>query len=300
MTQRHFLFLQGLPGPSLWRIARRIGEGGHRASRINFNGGDLADWGWSGTAYRGSAEDFGPWLECHCRDGQVSDLVLFGERRPLHVAAIAVARALGLDVHILEEGYLRPNSVAIERWQRGSPWQAPASLEHCRLLGDGGQGDEVPIENRFARRWRESVTYWTVATLLWPAFPRYRSHRVQSTVGEVRAWLRRYASRGREHRASAAALADLGDAPFFLFPLQLDGDSQLVFRSPFDSMRGAAQTVLDSFARCAPDGVRLLVKRHPYDPDPLGWRRWFGEATAALGIGARVHFVEHADLDPLL
>ena len=300
MNVRHFLFLQGLPGPSMRRIARRIQLSGHRTSRINFNGGDLADWHFGGAAYCGGAQDFGPWLGGWTARNGVTDLVLFGDRRPLHQAAIAVARQHGLDVHVLEEGYLRPNSIAIERWSHGEPWQPPRDLADCRQRLRTAPAPEVAIENRFTRRWFESVAYWTWATMLWPLFPRYRSHRTMAAPGEVVAWLRRYARGGQERDASLLSLAQLGSAPFFLFPLQLDGDAQLVHRSPFASMEQAAAAVLASFARAAPAGMRLLVKRHPFDPDPQIWRRRIAALGAQIGLGERLHYVEHADLDPLL
>lgn len=300
MVPRHFLFLQGLPGPALHRIARQLERRGHAVSRVNFNGGDWADWRFSGIPYRGTVDRFAPWLEDHARRAGVTDIVLLGERRPLHCQAIGVARTLGLDVHVFEEGYLRPNSVTIERWRAGSPWPAPVTLDECAARARGHVPGEAPIENRFIRRWREAVTYWACATVLWPFFPRYHSHRVQSAWREMLAWIGRYARRPAERSDSAAALAALGDAPFFFFPLQLDGDAQLVHRSPFDSMEAAAEQIVASFAAHAPAATRLLVKRHPFDPDPLRWRRRLDRLACRHGVEGRMHYVEFADLDALL
>ncbi|PKB19009.1 capsular polysaccharide export protein [Novosphingobium kunmingense] len=300
MRQRHFLFLQGLPGPAFRRIARRVELRGHATSRVNFNGGDWADWHFAGTNYRGRAQHFADWLAAHARASGVTDIVLLGERRPLHLQAIAAAQRLAIDVHVFEEGYLRPNSVAIERWRGGEPWQAPLSLADCARRAPRRAMIEAGIENRFVHRWREAVAYWTFATMLWPWFPRYRSHRVQSAWHEMTAWIRRYVRGPAERRDSARDLAALGEAPFFLFPLQLDGDAQLVHRSPFASMEVAAGQVLASFAAHAPVGTRLVIKRHPFDPDPRRWRRRLARLAAAHGLTERVHYVEHADLERLI
>lgn len=300
MPQRHFLFLQGLPGPALRRVARQLELRGHATSRINFNGGDWADWRFAGTPYRGTVQRFAGWLVDEARAIGATDIVLLGERRPLHIQAIAAAQQLGLDVHVFEEGYLRPNSVTIERWRKGRPWQAPQSLDECADRARGLPTVETPIENRFTRRWREAVRYWAFATALWPFYPGYRSHRVQSAWHEMLAWLGRYCRRPAEQRDSAAARAALGDAPFFLFPLQLDGDAQLVHRSPFASMEAAAALVFASFAAHAPSDIHLLVKRHPFDPDPRRWRRRLARLADQHDIAARVHYVEFADLDALL
>ena len=299
MDSRHFLFLQGLPGPSMRLIARRLEQGRYRVSRINCNGGDLADWGWTGMSYRGNCAAFGSWVSAICQKRGVTDIVLFGAERPLHRAAIAAARELMLDVHVLDEGYLRPNSVAIEFWRKGLPWQSPRSLAECTARGRDSL-PEVGISNQFSHRLREAMTYglWTV--LLTPLFPRFRSHRPFSPLVEALLWVRRTIWRRAEQRSSRAALAALGEAPFFLFPLQLDGDAQLQHRSSFPGMAAAATHIMTSFARAAPGHLSLVIKRHPFDPDSLGWRRLIEAAAARLGIGARLHFVEFADLDQLL
>jgi capsular polysaccharide export protein len=299
MGQRHFLFLQGLPGPSFRMIAQRLEALGQRASHVAMNGGDLVHRGWQGRHYRGDTAGFGPWLAAHCRAEGVSDLVLFGEMRPLHQAAIAVARAAGLDVHVFEEGYLRPNSVTLEHWPQGQPWQPPRSLEECCARAKP-ETPEQPVANRFRRRLAESILYWLWCVLLTPLFPRYRSHRRTPAAVEMVQWWVRTARRPGEQARSRAALAELGAAPFFLFPLQLDGDAQLVHRSPHLGMADALDAVLASFARAAPAETRLVIKRHPYDPDPQRWERIVARGAARHGLTGRVHYVAFAELDALL
>jgi capsular polysaccharide export protein len=299
MGQRHFLFLQGLPGPSFRLIARQLEALGHTASHIVMNGGDLVHRRWQGRHYRGDTAGFGPWLAAHCRSQGVTDLALFGDMRPLHQAAIAVAQELGLDVHVLEEGYLRPNSVTLEHWPKGQAWQPPRSLEECRARV-AALGHEQPIANRFRRRLAESIFYWLWTVLLTPLFPRYRSHRRTPAAVEMVQWWIRTARRPGEKARSRAALAALGKADYFLFPLQLDGDAQLVHRSPHLGMAQALDAVLASFARAAPAETRLAIKRHPFDPDPRRWERIVAAAAARHGLSGRVHYLAFADLDRLL
>lgn len=299
MTPRHFVFLQGLPGPALRRLATRLADDGAAISRINFNGGDWADWGWRGTLYRGDVTRFADWFERWCRARHVTDIVLFGDSRPLHLSAIAVARQLQLDVHVLEEGYLRPNTVTLERWRRGQPWVAPATLAACAHRA-GPVDAERAIAGSFQRRMREAAAYWAWTVALWPVFWRYRSHRPVPAWRELIQWIRRRLRRSGERRMSAAAERTVQDQPFFLFPLQLDGDAQLVHRSPFAAMRDAVAAVMDSFARHAPGAAQLVVKRHPFDPDPQHWRQTVEAMAQRRGIGHRVHMVEFGDLDHLL
>jgi capsular polysaccharide export protein len=50
----------------------------------------------------------------HGRHG-ITDLVVYGDTRPIHATAIAQARRRGITVHVFEEGYLRPYWVTYER-----------------------------------------------------------------------------------------------------------------------------------------------------------------------------------------
>jgi capsular polysaccharide export protein len=45
----------------------------------------------------------------------ITDIVLYGDTRPLHAEAIKLAKGLDLRVHVFEEGYLRPYWVNYER-----------------------------------------------------------------------------------------------------------------------------------------------------------------------------------------
>ncbi len=45
----------------------------------------------------------------------ITDLVLYGDTRPIHAQAIALAKDRGITVHVFEEGYLRPYWVTYER-----------------------------------------------------------------------------------------------------------------------------------------------------------------------------------------
>ncbi len=283
-------------------IGRELVRTGAGVSRVNFNGGDLWDWRARGHRFTGAAAQFKPWLRKLCEREAVTAIVLFGERRPLHAAALELAAECEIDVHVIEEGALRPNSVSVEFWPAGRRWTPPQSLDDCRrrIAGARDRLPEVPVENRFWPRMREAVTYWAYAVALTPLFPRYRSHRPISSWREMLLWIRRWLRRSSERRTSQAELARLKSGAFFLFPLQLDGDAQLVHRSPFAAMQAAIEQVIADFAGNAPGDVSLLVKRHPFDPDPQGWRGIVRKIGARHGIGGRVRYVEHGDLEDML
>lgn len=291
--QRHFLFLQGLPGPSFRMLGEALREAGHRVSRVNFNGGDWFDWRIGDAVnYHGRAGGWADWLRSYLTAHKVTDIVLFGELRPHHRAAIALAAEMPLQLFEFEEGYLRPNHVTVERWLNGSKdGDAPATI---------AQAEEIAVEGSFGRRMRDSSLYWVAATLARPLFPHYRSHRIFPAWRELLYWCRRRWRKTREKRESKAVMSELGHHPFILFPLQLDGDAQIVGRSDFESMTHALDHVLQSFAANAPPGLMLVVKRHPFDPDPSSWAKQIAGLARQQGISGRVRYISRFDLEPLL
>jgi hypothetical protein len=100
MQRRRFLFLQGLAGPLFTRLGDHLRALGHAVHRINFCAGDAALWvGRPASNYRGSADEWPARLALKLRELGTTDVMLFGCERPLHRAAIAVARAHGARIH---------------------------------------------------------------------------------------------------------------------------------------------------------------------------------------------------------
>jgi capsular polysaccharide export protein len=146
----------------------------------------------------------------------------------------------------------------------------------------------------------QAVFYYVAQTIAIPFFPHYRSHRRNSPASEMRAWIVRYFGRRKEAERSRREMANLGSKPFFLFPMQIDGDFQIIRHSDFADMSGTLDCVLNNFAGNAPADANLLVKMHPFDPDIDGWRAIVADKAQRFGVGGRVYFIERYDLEPLL
>ena len=92
--RRSFLFLQGPISPFFSEVAAGLRELGHAAHRINLCLGDKLFWHGPGAVdYRGGAEGWPAFVGAFLDRHGITDLVLLGEQRPLHRAAIAEARA---------------------------------------------------------------------------------------------------------------------------------------------------------------------------------------------------------------
>jgi len=113
---RRFLFLQGPHGPWFHRLARHLRTAGAEVWRVGFNLGDRMFW--PGAGYIGFKESQDHWPDrCAALFDQhhITDLVVYGDTRPVHAKAVQLAKARGITVHVFEEGYLRPYWVTYER-----------------------------------------------------------------------------------------------------------------------------------------------------------------------------------------
>jgi capsular polysaccharide export protein len=107
---RRFLFLQGPHGPYFHRLGKMLAAAGAEVWRIGFNRGDRAFWPTEANyiGFKGTLHDWPMTFRTLIAQKNITDIVLYGDTRPIHAEAILAARAAGLTVHVFEEGYLRP------------------------------------------------------------------------------------------------------------------------------------------------------------------------------------------------
>ena len=99
MASRSFLFLQGVNTPFFAKLAKQLVADGHRVYRINFNTGDAVYWaGRAAWAFRGKLDQLPTFLEEKIRGAAITDIVLFGDRRPIHLPAIALCKQRGVSL----------------------------------------------------------------------------------------------------------------------------------------------------------------------------------------------------------
>ena len=300
MSSPRFLFLQGVCSPMFRRLAARLRAAGASVDKVNFNAGDVAYWAAPATLFRGRLSALPDWLEALIARRHVSDLVAFGDCRPVHELAIARARSLGLRIHVLEEGYFRPHWFTLERDGVNARSRLPRDPQWYREAAQ--VLPPLPPQLEFSQPFRiralHDVAYHTAGMLNPVLSPHYRSHAQKLAPFEYAGFLRRRLRDRREAAAAAAQIRDwlAHDRPFFLLPLQLDHDSQIRVHSRYTGMSEVVEEVMTSFARHAPADCRLLIKSHPLDHR---WRSLRGDVEArrrTLALGDRVHFIETGDL----
>jgi len=291
-------------GPLFRRLGQELLRAGHQVHKINFNGGDRLFWRLpNGIDYRGSLAAWPEALERVIRERGVTDVVLFGDCRDHHIAAIKVCRRLDVPVHVFEEGYIRPDWVTLElggvNGHSSLPRDPAWYRETAAALPPVPPHDQVP--SSFRRRAAEGLLYNIGDVFTRWYYPHWTNHRPWHPLVEGMGWVRKLRRR-KEREASAtqlmARLEASGD-PYFLFPLQLDSDAQIRLHSPFAGIAHALRRVIGSFAEHAPADVRLVVKEHPLDNGVRDWRQEAADMAALFGVADRVDYLAWGDIVPV-
>lgn len=299
-----FLFLQGSASPFFDVLGRALKARGHTVTRIFFNPGDQLYWSHGGVAFRGRLPALPGFADEVMARHDVTDLVLFGDCRPVHQPVIERAKAAGVRIHVFEEGYFRPHRVTLERFGVNRHSRLPRDSDWYREAAKFCPDDHAGCEMTkvFRVRAYHDVRYHLAGLLNPLLYPNYRNHQIYTAPLEYSGYLRRFARllvRRRRDREAVRTLLE-GGQPFFLLPLQLDGDAQIRDHSPFDGMSGVLASVMRSFAEQADPSQWLVIKNHPLDPGVVSHERRARRIADELGIGNRVVFLESGPLEELI
>jgi capsular polysaccharide export protein len=303
--RRSYLFLQGCTSPFFGRLADRLLSRGHAISRINFNAGDAVYWGsrpaWN---FRDSVEALPGFLEERMQKAKVTDVIMLGDTRPIHLPVPAVAARLGARVHVMEEGYFRPNWLTLERDGINGNSRLPRDPDWYRHVGArlADPGDGRPVGNPVGLLALDEMIYHLPNLANPLLFPGYRTHRPHISGIEFAGWGRRFARLPFRQRLDKAHIERLAarPQPFYLLPLQLDSDSQLTVHSPFRTIAEVIETVMKSFARNAPADARLVIKNHPLDTGLVDHARLIDELERRFDLKERILYLETGHLPTLL
>lgn len=298
---RSFLFLQGPVSPFFRELGAALAARGHAVRRVNLCLGDRLFWNdVRSEDFRGRPEQWPAFLEPRLEG--VSDLVLLGEQRPLHKAAIALAKARGIAVTVTDFGYLRPDWIILERDGMNPLSRFPR--DRAGILALAATAPPLEEAPRFAGDFRRQAL-WDMAfhlssALPWP-FRHWDSFLLHPPLTAYLGTGWRILRRAPRLRRAEALLDSIpAEAPLFVFAMQMETDYSIRAYSRFPDMDTPLREAVEGFARHAPPDARLLVKVHPLDPGLKRWGRRLRRMALAAGVAARVHYVDGLPLDPLL
>lgn len=306
--QRTFLFLQGPHGPFFYGLGRMLRAAGAKVFRVGFNAGDRAFWFGAGgyIPFTAPSGDWPAFFEGLLGKHSVTDIVLYGDTRPIHAQAIDIAREMGINIHVFEEGYMRPYWCTYERdGSNGNSRLMDLSIDDMRSALAHSDLDipEPPA------RWgdmRQHIFYG--ALYHWFVLFRNGDYRNFQPHRALPLWTETTLYTRRLLLMPVIALGRMlqtwrigrGGYPYHLALLQLEHDSSFIAHSPFNSMAEFLEVVIAGFATGAPKHHHLVFKAHPLENGQLPLNRKISELAGKYGISNRVHYVRGGKLARLL
>ena len=306
--KRMFLFLQGPHGPFFSQLACALESYGHATNQIGFNQGDKIFWAnkRSFIPFTLPIHAWSGFLQREFREKQITDLVIYNDTRPFHKTAIQAAHARGINVHIFEEGYLRPYWITYERDGSNGNSKlmsfAQSAVVPDHLIRDP---DPVPAPCHWGDM-REHIFYgavyhWCILCAN-RQFPNFTSHREISIRKEFRLHLKQLVF--TPARIAARLWANLTlkcrTFPYHLILMQLQHDSAFQNHSPFKTNASFLELTLRSFANNAPPHHHLVIKAHPLEDGRSEIAYHLRRLGTKFGINRRIHYLPGGKLAHVL
>jgi capsule polysaccharide modification protein KpsS len=300
---RHALLLQGPAGPFFRRFAVELRAEGIDVTKVNLHPGDALFFpGPDAVPYRGTRADWPAFVRSVIEERGIDALFVFGDCRPYHRDAIAVARALGVAVWVFEEGYLRPDHITLERDGVNGHSSLPRDPEFYRRHDPGPPAEAaVPTASPFgAAAWWSTLN--ALAFTLRGGFPHYQHHRPLNawlhTFLHVRGFFRKQLNALRE-RGLLDRFAGPLSGRYFFVPLQVHCDFQLL-HSRYDDVLQFVREVAATFAAHADPRDHLVLKHHPMDRPYRQYHAFMRTLAAEHGLTGRLWYVHDLHLPTLL
>ncbi|MGJ8514040.1 capsule biosynthesis protein [Carnimonas bestiolae] len=305
-SKRSFLFLQGVCSPFFSALGNALRQRGHRVIKLNFNVGDQLFWHGKPSYHwrKGPGEQLTDYVSTLWDKHEITDQILFGDRRAVHIDLVNAARQRGIVNHVFEEGYLRPYWITLEREGVNAHSMLPRNPEWFREVAEHlpEQWKPSKIKSSFKIRAWHDVKYHLGGVLNPVLYPGYRTHAALNAPQEYMGYLWRFTRMNSYKKRDTASIQTLWSSrrPYYLLPLQLNGDFQVRHHSSFNDMNELMTFVAETFALHAPKDAILVIKNHPLDMGMTPHARDVKRITERYGLKDRVVYLETGNLEKLV
>jgi capsular polysaccharide export protein len=328
-ASKRVLLLQGPVGPFFWNLAKDLRSVGATVFKFNFNAGDWLFYPRRAHAFRGELSQWPEALEAFILRHRIDAVLLFGDCRPVHACVRSLTERLGCALGVFEEGYLRPDHITFEPlgvnghsqfeerlaiWLKGRAQQSAGPLQ----VHENGQATDSwrKVGNSFwyAAMW--GMLYFFMAWLgqcFWNNALHHRSMTVRDAPWWWLSYLRKFWYRRSEKEIESLLLGKL-HKKFFLAPLQVYNDAQILVHSDYEFVTDFINHVLHSFSRAqalervggVPDGGKsisedmVVFKHHPMDRGHRNYENIIRLLAKRHGLQDRVLYIHDQHLPSLL
>jgi capsular polysaccharide export protein len=301
-----FLFVGAPFGPFFSRLTREIESTGSVVFRTVCEGGEYLETpGHCRIIYRHRDGDWKRFIRGVMRRKKVDAVITFNDTLPRNRSALEVAEELGLHSFVLENGYLRPHWVTLERDGVNGFSRLPRDSEVYLNAGVGA--GEPARDQSFPAGLKphviHTITHFLAAIAFKPVLGFDANYYGDSVYRQAFGYVKEYVWRlAHDESASLSRILDLANngRKVFLALLQKPGDAQLVVHSRHGGNAAFVDELLTSFASDAPDDAILVVKQHPLD---YGVERTPVRVAALIerhGLADRVFFLRKTSIDKIM
>lgn len=268
------LILQADWEGGMCKVARDLQRAGVDVRKVCFSFSDKL-YHYNGidcVEYKKPLIEFEQWLREYIREHHVDTLILYNQHRPYNEVGWKLAHELELECLVLELGLLRPDFTTIFTKET-----EPFSFfsKHWKQIKSAPLPD-TPVES-YERTARSDstvkLTKMGLSVLASRIFMRLGSYKL--FIDQRKLSLRhhlfalyhslfRYAARSYQKEMKDHYWEEKADT-YFLAPLQVHCDSQIILKSDFVTIEQFIDHVAESFLEHAPADKKLVFKVHPMD-----------------------------------
>lgn len=297
IKNKNILLLQGPMGFFFKRLDKLFRGKGAKTYRIGFNAGDaFFSCHDNYTPYKGARKNWAGFIEAFLHQNNIDQIYLFGDCRFYQSQAIQVAKALGIDVFVFEEGYLRPNYITLEKFgvnhfsvmRRDRAFYDQLDLNH---FPDPGSEDAHFSAYKMIF---SAIVYYFMGNVLYFLYPHYQHHRGFSGFREAFFGIRNLYRKQKYKITERDLLKSLvleRKKQYFFVPLQTHNDFQILQHSGYRSLEKFIIEVIESFAKQANQDDYLLFKHHPVDRGRMEYSAFINRQASKYGVEHRVNVV---------
>ncbi|MCW9698305.1 MULTISPECIES: capsule biosynthesis protein [unclassified Avibacterium] len=271
-TSKNILLLQGPIGDFFYQLSLWLSSQNKMVFKINFNGGDEAYYPSSIPNTFDFSYHFtflSSYLRKFCRENNIDTMVCFGDNRPCHKIAKKISQELNMKFWVFEEGYFRPDYITLEEYGVNAFSKIPKRPDFFIPFSDlPEKSTPVKVSKGFWSIALRAVKYYVSANLAYKKYPDNLHHRIFTLDYYIKLWVisgfkRLYYYLNDYFFAKKVEKGTFGE--FFIVPLQVYDDSQVVVHSDYNSVKSFLEEVLVSFAKYSPQKTNLIIKHHPMD-----------------------------------
>lgn len=305
LRSKNVLFLQGPMGGFFNQVAAWLQGKGIATHKIDFNGGD---WIFSNKKnykqcvdYRGTLAGFSQWLEDFVHQNGVDSVICFGDCRKYHQLAKALCKSLNIEFFVFEEGYIRPDFITFESVgvNANSTFQINFNEQNAQELQD----EIHEVNNQYWLMVLSAIMYYIFKVVFHHCYPHYQHHRNTTTKTELLSWIKSGFRRRKNAWVEPSRFQRFLEnkcKQYFVFPLQVHNDSQILVHSELKNMEQYIHLVIQDFSLHSNKSHHLVIKHHPMDRGYRHYAVLIKDLATQYGCVDRVHYFCDIHLPSLL